>query len=115
MIMSNGGFGDKKVTQAEVAMFFTQAMQPRDRKLQAVENAIASLLAYLAEVGISGEKLLPEQLAAFVNAHNAEAEKKKADRLAKIHTGKIPGNPAIPDQPDQQLGPPEPDKSNGSA
>ena len=63
-------FGAKKVTQAEVAMFVQQALRPMYHRQAVVQNAVETLLMFLAEVGIDGRKVTSEELAAFVKSKN---------------------------------------------
>ena len=72
---ANNPFGDKKVTQAEVAMFVQQALQPLVQRLLVLNNAIDVLYNYLAEVGIGGDRVTQAEIIAFAQSKNNGAQK----------------------------------------
>jgi len=72
-------FGDKKVTQAEVAMFVQQATRPLFQRLLMVQNALDSLYSFLQEVGIGGQKITQEEIIAFVKSKNNQTTGKPQD------------------------------------
>jgi hypothetical protein len=73
-------FGAKKVTQAEVELFVNHRLQPLHRQVMVLTNALDTLYAYLAEVGVGGEKVTLAEITAFVQSKNAENAKKAAEK-----------------------------------
>jgi hypothetical protein len=67
---ANSSFGDKKVTQAECAMFVQQALRPLVDRIAILTNAIDVVYGYLAEVGINGEKVTQEMIVAYAQSKN---------------------------------------------
>ena len=69
-------FGSKKITQAECAMYVQQAImashRPITNQLKIVTNALETLMAFLAEVGVGGTKITQEEIIAFVKSKNAQ-------------------------------------------
>lgn len=67
-------FGSKKVTQAEVAMYVTNAIQatvlPLKQRTAVLQNALDTLYAFLAEVGLNGAKITQEEIVAYVKSKN---------------------------------------------
>jgi hypothetical protein len=68
-------FGDKKVTQAEVAMFVQQAMQPFLQRIAMLTNAIDVLYGYLGEVGVNGVKVTQAEIISYAQSKNNGAQK----------------------------------------
>jgi len=71
----NSPFGDKKITQAECAMFVQQALQPLIQRILAGNNAIDVLYNYLADVGINGVKITQAEIIAYAQSRNNGAQK----------------------------------------
>ena len=71
----NDPFGSRKVTQAEVAMFVSQAVRPFVQQMQAVNNAVDVLLQYLDQIGVGGNRITKEELIAFAQSKNNGAAK----------------------------------------
>lgn len=72
---ANNPFGDKKITQAECAMFVQQALQPFVKHIQMLNNAIDVLYGYLGEVGIGGDKVTQAEIIAYAQSKNNGAQK----------------------------------------
>ena len=72
---ANSPFGDRKPTQAEVAFFVQQAMQPLVNHMKMLNNAIDVLYAFLQEVGIGGDKITQAEIVAFAQSKNNGAAK----------------------------------------
>jgi len=68
-------FGDKKVTQAECALFVQQALQPFLQRIMVLNNAIDVLYNYLAEIGIGGDRVTQAEIIAFAQSKNNGAQK----------------------------------------
>ena len=69
-------FGDKKPTQAEVAFFVQQALQPFVNHIKMLNNAIDVLYSFLGEVGIGGVKVTQAEIIAFAQSKNNGAAQK---------------------------------------
>jgi hypothetical protein len=72
-------FGDKKVTQAECAMFVQQALRPLVQRLMVIQNACDVLYGFLAEVGINGVKVTQEEIVAYAQSRNNKDTDKPKD------------------------------------
>lgn len=70
---SNNPFGDKKITQAECAMFVQQALQPFVKHIQMLNNAIDVLYGFLQEVGVNGTKITQAEIVAYAQSRNNQA------------------------------------------
>jgi hypothetical protein len=73
---TNNPFGDKKITQAECAMFVQQALQPFVNHIKMLNNAIDVLYGYLQEVGIGGDKVTQAEIVAYAQSKNNGAAQK---------------------------------------
>ena len=68
-------FGDKKITQAECAVFVQNALQPFINHIKMLNNAIDVLYGYLQEVGIDGVKVTQAEIVSYAQSKNNGAQK----------------------------------------